>query len=152
MLAVPSLAVNVAGTGGKDHLRGTPHADRINGRGGNDRIRGLAGNDTLSGGPGNDTLTGGLGHDHLYGGRGDDHLLIDDRALDYATCGLGEDRVTADTRDIVRRDCETVLRLSFRRHQRVSNRPRPRQGRTGCISFVHGEESRLQARRWRVGP
>jgi Ca2+-binding RTX toxin-like protein len=104
LIAVPALARNVVGTKANDTLRGTPDADRINGRGGNDRILGLTGDDTLTGGP---------GHDYLDGGRGNDRLLIQDRTLDVATCGAGRDRVTADATDVVRANCETVVRPVF---------------------------------------
>lgn len=100
-VAVPALAVNVVGTNGNDSLRGSPSTDRINGRGGNDRILGLAGNDTLIGGP---------GRDYIDGGPGNDTLLVRDGTRDTATCGAGRDRVTADLSDVVRANCETVLR------------------------------------------
>ena len=100
-MALPALAVNVVGTNGNDSLRGSPRADKIDGRAGNDRMLGLAGNDTLIGGP---------GRDYIDGGPGNDTLLVRDGARDTATCGAGRDRVTADLSDVVRANCETVLR------------------------------------------
>lgn len=101
LFVVPALALNIVGTNGNDVLRGTGRADRVNGRGGDDRILGLAGNDTL---------TGGLGRDYVDGGAGSDRLLLRDGARDTAVCGAGRDSVTADQSDVVRANCETVLR------------------------------------------
>lgn len=87
-----SIAAEINGDAGNDHLSsgggndvltGGPGNDHINGGGGDDLIRGDAGNDKLAGdtgndivlgGPGNDNLSGGDGRDMLIGGLGNDHL------------------------------------------------------------------------------
>jgi pimeloyl-ACP methyl ester carboxylesterase len=97
MLLVPStlalagavLAAVVPGGPGNDTLRGTARADTLYGKGGNDRLFGLGGNDLLVGGVGNDVLAGGAGADRL-------------------SCGPGRDIASADAKDVVTRDCETV--------------------------------------------
>lgn len=87
--ALPADARTLTGTKQADVLRGTKRADVIRGRRGADRLNGGKGNDRLSGGKGNDRLKGGPGKDVL-------------------DCGPGRDRASADPRDTVRRNCETV--------------------------------------------
>jgi Ca2+-binding RTX toxin-like protein len=70
-----AVKCTLAGTAGKDRLKGTKRADVICGLGGADRIRGLAGNDTLLGGTGNDRLKGAGGNDRVFGNKGKDRLL-----------------------------------------------------------------------------
>lgn len=82
----------IDGTPGADDLRGTPLRDLIDGRGGADRIVGAGGNDRISGGPGGDTISS------------------KDRYRDTVGCGPGVDRVVADYRDRIARDCEHVRR------------------------------------------
>jgi subtilisin-like proprotein convertase family protein len=65
----------IAGTAGRDLLRGMRRADVIAALGGNDRVKGLRGNDLVCGGPGRDVLIGGRGRDRLIGGRGRDRCL-----------------------------------------------------------------------------
>ena len=65
----------IAGTAGRDLLRGTRRADVIAALGGNDRVEGLRGNDLVCGGAGRDRLLGGRGSDRLIGGRGRDTCL-----------------------------------------------------------------------------
>lgn len=112
-------AKELNGTAGDDRLTGTSAAetinglrgaDRIDGRGGRDTLRGGAGDDRVEGGPGADLVVGGTGRDVLSGGPGDDRILSRDGARDRVTCGAGRDRVEADRRDAVSRDCEIVLR------------------------------------------
>jgi Ca2+-binding RTX toxin-like protein len=91
------------GTSGDDALTGTPSADRLTGAGGNDRLSGMAGNDVL---------IGGTGQDRLVGGTGDDRIGARDGERDIVDCGPGRDRVTADSLDAVRGNCEVVLRPS----------------------------------------
>jgi Tol biopolymer transport system component len=83
------------------------------------RIEGSARDDTLVGTPlrdlmhglgGADTITGGRGNDVLSGGPGDDLLRARDGLGDVIRCGPGRDRVIADRRDVVDRDCERVGR------------------------------------------
>ena len=48
-----------------------------------------------------DTVNGGRGHDRIY---------VRDGEPDRVTCGPGNDRVMADYRDDVAKDCERVRR------------------------------------------
>jgi hypothetical protein len=107
------------GTAGRNVLVGGPLADRLFGLGGNDLLRGRAGNDRLDGGPGADrifgdngadVLIGGRGRDRLVGGRGADVIRARDRHVDLITCGAGRDRVFADRRDRIARNCERRTR------------------------------------------
>jgi Tol biopolymer transport system component len=82
----------IDGTPRADDIRGTPLRDLIDGRGGDDRIVGDGGDDRISGGPGDDTI------------------VSKDRYLDTVRCGPGVDRVVADYRDRIARDCERVRR------------------------------------------
>jgi Tol biopolymer transport system component len=82
----------IDGTPRADNLRGTPLRDLIDGRGGDDRI------------------VGGSGNDRITGGTGDDTIVSKDRDRDTVRCGPGRDRVVADYRDQIGRDCEVVLR------------------------------------------
>ena len=82
----------IDGTPRADEIRGTPLRDLINGRGGADKIVGGGGDDRISGGPGDDTI------------------VSKDRYQDSVRCGQGADRVVADYRDRVARDCERVRR------------------------------------------
>jgi Ca2+-binding RTX toxin-like protein len=93
-----------------DRLVGTSRRDTLRGLGGGDTILGLAGDDLLDGGTGNDTLVGGKGRDLLYGRTGNDVLSVRDGTRDRVSCGKGRDRVIADRRDAVSRDCERVVR------------------------------------------
>jgi Tol biopolymer transport system component len=93
-----------------DSLDGGPLDDLVFARGGNDRVHGLGGADILYGGSGNDVLLGGSGKDDLRGGSGRDLIGARDGAIDQITCGPGRDRVVADRRDRVTRDCERVSR------------------------------------------
>jgi hypothetical protein len=103
------------GTAGRNVLVGGPLADRLFGLGGNDLLRGRAGNDRLDGGAGADRvfgdngadlLIGGRGRDRLVGGRGADLIRARDRQIDVIGCGAGRDRVVADPRDRIGRNCE----------------------------------------------
>jgi subtilase family protein/WD40 repeat protein/hemolysin type calcium-binding protein len=89
----PAKSTGVRRTGNvrNNVLVGTPFADVLRGLGGNDVLRGLGGADVLEGGAGNDLLMGGSG-------------------ADVIRCGPGKDRVLADRRDRVARDCERVRR------------------------------------------
>lgn len=88
------------GTPGNDVMRGTPFWDYLGGGNGADVIAGLGGPDRISGGAGNDHLDGGPGNDFLSG----------DTGLDTIRCGPGRDRVIAEWKDRVARDCERVQR------------------------------------------
>ena len=82
----------IDGTPRADDLRGTPLRDLIDGRGGDDRLVGAGGDDRISGGTGSDTI------------------VSKDRYRDTVRCGRGRDRVVADYRDRIGRDCEDVHR------------------------------------------
>jgi dipeptidyl aminopeptidase/acylaminoacyl peptidase len=79
---------------GEGTIRGTWSADRICGRRGADRIYP---------GPGNDVVKAGAGNDVIGAADGK-------RYRDRISCGRGTDRVIADRRDRVDRDCERVSR------------------------------------------
>lgn len=98
------------GDGGNDALVGGFGNDVLNGGAGNDDLSGDPGRDRLSGAAGNDRLDGGLGNDVLSGGDGDDLLSSRGAGRDRVICGPGLDRVIADRRDRVSRDCERVSR------------------------------------------
>jgi Ca2+-binding RTX toxin-like protein len=91
---------------------------KVFGRGGNDVITGFAddsidgggGNDRLNGGDGDDVLTGGRGRDEVFGGSEDDSIRVRDGRRDVVGCGKGTDKVQADRKDRVRKDCEKVSR------------------------------------------
>jgi len=80
---------------------GTPNDDHITGDGDAQEILGAGGNDILD---------GGGGHDAIAGQDGDDTITSRDGVRDTVTCGDGTDSVTADRRDLVRRNCENVTR------------------------------------------
>jgi len=82
----------IDGTPRADVIQGTPLRDLIDGRGGADRI------------------VGGGGNDRISGGAGDDAIISKDRYRDTVSCGPGRDRVTADYRDRIARDCERRTR------------------------------------------
>jgi hypothetical protein len=57
------------------------------------------------------TVDGGDGRDSLSGSRGDDTFLVRDNSQDTVYCGDGSrDTVTADRRDTIGSDCESVTR------------------------------------------
>jgi len=62
------------------------------------------------GGSGIDRLRGGSGLDRIVAGSGNDRISARDGAKDTINCGTGRDRVTADRRDSVSRNCERVSR------------------------------------------
>ena len=90
----------IGGTKKADTLVGTARADRMLGYSGNDWLRGMGGNDILDGGHGKDIVSGGPG---------DDRIFARDGSRDRIYCGVGNDRVTADTLDRIQGDCETKL-------------------------------------------
>jgi Subtilase family/WD40-like Beta Propeller Repeat/RTX calcium-binding nonapeptide repeat (4 copies)/Domain of unknown function DUF11 len=110
--AAPAAALGVVrtGTGRANRLVGSPFADVLRGLGGNDVLFGFGGADRLLGGAGDDVLDGGAGRDVLDGGPGADVLKARDGAVDAVRCGAGRDRVEADRKDRVARDCERVAR------------------------------------------
>ncbi|MCW2921815.1 MAG: calcium-binding protein [Thermoleophilia bacterium] len=96
---------------GNDTLYGGRGNDGLDGGVGNDRLFGGQGNDGLLGGAGNDQLSGDAGTDTYIAGAGNDVINARDKTpRERVSCGAGRDRVTADRRDTVARDCETVQR------------------------------------------
>jgi Ca2+-binding RTX toxin-like protein len=96
---------------------GTTERLDLNANGGNDSVTaavqaGLAGLIALDldGGAGDDSLTGGDGADAIAGGAGVDTIASRDSAADSVSCGTEADTVTADGRDSVAGDCESVDR------------------------------------------
>jgi Ca2+-binding RTX toxin-like protein len=86
----------IKGTGQGDVIQGTSAGDIIYGLGGNDQIEARGGSDVLFGGLGNDALSGGGGKDYLSGEEGDDALstgYVEDRPIDFLSCGAGDDLV-----------------------------------------------------------
>jgi Ca2+-binding RTX toxin-like protein len=109
--------------GGDNNLLGGPGNDRVIGGQGSDNVVGDSGNDFVEGGRGSDRIVGGEGNDGLVdgpfreaskdvllGGEGNDLLDVQNRPAfgDVVRCGGGFDRVFADSKDVVARDCEEV--------------------------------------------
>jgi WD40-like Beta Propeller Repeat len=82
------------------HL-GTPAGDALHGSILGDTMRSLGGADEVLPGPGSDDVDSGAGADLIR---------ARDRERDAVRCGSGRDRVLADRRDRVARDCERVVR------------------------------------------
>ena len=112
-----SGADRVSGGSGKDRVSGGSSADRLSGGAGDDEVRGGTGNDRLSGGSGNDLIDGGTGASRIAGGGGRDRILAINGRRDRIDCGKGVDRVRADRRDRVDRNCERVLRVRLTRQR-----------------------------------
>jgi Ca2+-binding RTX toxin-like protein len=91
-------------------LPGRSNDDDIDGGKGDDRLSGDQGDDDVRGGRGRDLIYGGTGRDHIFGGRGGDVIQARDHERDKIRCGPGFDRVRADRKDKVARDCELVRR------------------------------------------
>jgi Ca2+-binding RTX toxin-like protein len=102
----------IRGNRGNDAIDGGAGSDRIRGGLGDDRLAGGDGPDRILGGPGADGINGQAGHDRIKAGRGADLIIANDGVRDWISCGPGQDRVKADRRDRVSRDCERVVRVS----------------------------------------
>lgn len=100
----------VLGGSGRDRLTGGSGDDDLSGSSGNDLLSGGSGADTLSGGSGADQLTLGSGRNTVSGATGNDEISARNGTTDQIRCGSGRDRVIADRRDRVFRDCERVSR------------------------------------------
>jgi Tol biopolymer transport system component len=83
---------SILGTSGRDSLNGTDGVDEIDSFDGADTIRLRRGADVV----------------RTWEGR--DVVYARDRSVDNVDCGSGRDRVFADRRDIVARNCEVVRR------------------------------------------
>jgi Ca2+-binding RTX toxin-like protein len=82
--------------------------EQVSGGSGFDTIVGSAAKNRLDGGPGSDFIDGRGGADALSGGDGADRIGSRDLSVDELDCGAEGDRVRADSRDHVARDCEAV--------------------------------------------
>ena len=102
----------VRGNTGDDELYGGDGRDKVNGGAGDDELYGGANPDRILGRTGDDYIDGGTGPDRIKAGAGNDTIVADDGQRDWIDCGPGEDTVTADSRDRIRRNCETVSRVS----------------------------------------
>jgi hypothetical protein len=84
-----------------------PRGRRLFGNVGPNYLAGGAGNDYINGRAGNDTIRGGDGADTLIGGAGNDVIDGGDGVIDTVDCGPGNDRVVADSFDILKK-CESI--------------------------------------------
>jgi Ca2+-binding RTX toxin-like protein len=120
---------DIFGKGGSDNLVGGPGKDNVLGGderpgGGDKNLAGGPGNDLVLGGKGSDNIVGEDGNDGAFGARGADKILGGDgndvllsvlfgvnapADRDVVACGDGFDRVLADRKDTVARDCEKVV-------------------------------------------
>ena len=102
---------------GRDTVYGGPGDDLLVGtRGADDWMQGGPGDDELQGDSERDRLYGGAGRDRIFGGEGGDRIYTRDGERDVVVCGdggWGRDRVYADRRDVVLRDCELVYRTRW---------------------------------------
>jgi Ca2+-binding RTX toxin-like protein len=109
------------GNNGNDLMSGGNGDDVQYGGDGNDRIFANLGRDTTYGGNGNDdlwalargdvTAPGDPLGDTLFGEAGNDTIHVRDGEVDNVDCGGGDnDRVIADSFDIVAANCEHVFR------------------------------------------
>ncbi len=98
------------GVSGRDRISGSRGRDRIAGGAGNDRISGGSSGDRIAGGSGGDRISGNSGGDRLSGNSGNDRITSLDNSRDRVNCGTGRDRVLADRKDVVSRNCERVRR------------------------------------------
>ena len=112
------------GGDGKDNVLG---GDERRAGGGDKNLAGGTGNDFVIGGKGSDNIVGGDGNDllvdgnlressrdtrdNIAGGDGGDVIDVINRPAvkDAVACGDGVDRVFADRKDAVARDCEKVF-------------------------------------------
>ena len=95
----------ITGGLGDDTINGEQGSDRLFGNAGKDVITGDVGNDEIDGGLGDDTIDGGQGADVIRGDVGADHIDSKDGFVDNVNCGLGQDSLTRDGNDTVKR-CE----------------------------------------------
>jgi Ca2+-binding RTX toxin-like protein len=121
---------DIFGKGGSDNLLGGPGKDNVLGGderrpgGGDKNLAGGSGNDLVLGGKGSDNIVGEDGNDLAFGASGADKILGGDgndvllgvlfrvnapADRDVVSCGDGFDRVLADRKDTVARDCEKVF-------------------------------------------
>ena len=65
-------------------------------------------------GAGDDKIGLGSGRDVVRAGAGDDVIYAADGQRDIIICGPGKDKVKADRKDRVARDCERLVRVSVK--------------------------------------
>jgi Ca2+-binding RTX toxin-like protein len=95
----------VLGGNGSDNLAGGPGNEYVNSWNGFDRVVGEEGNYLLVNG-----FVRQLSHDKISGGAGNDVIVVNHIPSfeDEVVCGMGFDRVAADTKGVVADDCEGV--------------------------------------------
>ena len=103
-------AVSITGDNRPEVFKGWKGNDRIDAREGHDCVFSGTGRDKVYGGRGNDRLYPGPGADKIKGGPGFDKIYARDGKRDVIRCGADRDRVAADRKDKVSRDCEAVSR------------------------------------------
>lgn len=103
-----NLADRLQGDAGEDLLKGGPGNDLLDPDRGNDVLKGGPGKDFMDGGAGNDKLVGGPGKDEMIGKGGRDVFKARDGKRDTIDCGPGRDKVFADRKDEVKRNCQKV--------------------------------------------
>lgn len=97
---------SLSGSDGHDSLAGDAGDDMIDGGDGNDRVDGGTGQDVVAAGAGMDSIVGGTGADEIDAGSDNDRLDLVDGEADRASCGTGDDEVSADTGDALGADCD----------------------------------------------
>jgi Ca2+-binding RTX toxin-like protein len=95
----------ITGGLGDDTLNGGRGKDRLFGNAGKDVVHGDGDNDEIDGGIGDDTIDGGQGSDVIRGDTGADRIASKDGFVDNVNCGLGQDVLTRDSNDTIKR-CE----------------------------------------------
>jgi Ca2+-binding RTX toxin-like protein len=120
-LAGTAGPTRIFGLGGDDYIE-VGSGDRAYGGSGDDRLdadprdkrptrlSGESGDDLLLGSAGGDRISGGAGRDRISAEGGRDRIYTRDNERDRVRCGPGPDRVVADPRDSVAKDCERVGR------------------------------------------
>ncbi len=98
------------GMSGRDRITGSRGRDRISGGSSADRISGGSSADRIAGGSGGDRINGNSSGDRISGNSGNDRITSLDNSRDRVNCGTGRDRVLADRKDVVSRNCERVVR------------------------------------------
>lgn len=88
---------------GDDTINGGQNKDHLFGGSGKDVINGDSGDDEIDGGLGDDSIDGGQGADVIRGDAGGDRVASRDGFIDNINCGLGQDSLTRDANDVVKR-------------------------------------------------
>jgi RTX calcium-binding nonapeptide repeat (4 copies) len=111
-IALPLLAaLALLGSARAAEIGGSERNDRLIGTAGPDRVQGRGGHDYIDGRGGGDFIDGGVGRDLVLAGAGNDRVAVHaDGERDAVFCGPGHDLVNAELLDVVRPDCEVVVR------------------------------------------